>query len=292
MIKTDIDERMDRVQKFIDLKNKEIEKEKTINDINTNYELKMRKLNKECENGKSVCIDHILGRIYKDALPFNDPKRNCSDEVAANQMHDYINTRTGGKNSEYYIREGIKKTNSSTLKNILTESEKIVKKFYSEKASNIGKINVNDLNFNMNDKSEDLDKITKKLELDEVSKIIRDNVEKSINDEIKRSQKEEEYNSSLEDKLSKDPNIVDDTSMESALNKMNVLHEPTVYQPSLFEAIMIGNTTLMEFSSENAVFYESVREYTKLNISKALKLESFSINDIKKLANQYVSIRK
>ena len=76
--------------------------------------------------------------------------------------------------------------------------------------------------------------------------------------------------------------------MESAMSKINPFNQPRVYQPSLFEAISIGIAKNMTEATGSDIMTEAIHEYTKLNIIKALKLESFNIDSIKKLANSYL----
>ena len=285
-----LEQRESLVMDFIKNKNNATALKKDLEDIQSTPDIKLRKLDSECNKGISVCLDTILGKVYKDALPFEDPQRNCSDDSARDAIHDYIDKRTNGKTSEYYVREAIKRTGSSTLKKMLLEAEKIVNEFYSEKAKDIGTINIKDLNFNMNKSEEDVDKITKKLELDEISEIIRSNVEKALKDEADKAQREAEYTKKIEDSLAEDISVTDDTSMEAALDKINILNTPTIYQPSLLEAIMIKNASVMnESASDNSIIIESIHEYTKLNISKALKLERFTMRDITEIANSYIN---
>ena len=284
-----IDKRESRVMDFIQAQTKENEKSNMMANIEASPEIKLRKLNSEAKKGVSICIDNILASIYKDALPFNDPKKNCSIDDASVGIHNYISNRTGGKDSEYYIREAIRKNNSSLLRNILSEATSISKLFYNEKAKDIGKISISDLNFNIKNKDETLSKITKNLELDEISDIIRDNVEKTIKDEAEKAKREEEYSKALEDRLVQDTDVTDDASMESAIEKYSIITQPIVYQPSLFESIMLGKTKIMTESTMDDIFSEAVHELTKLNMTKALKLESFSVDSIKKLANSYIA---
>ena len=283
-----IDDRESRVLNFINAKNKENSVISQKNELSTSPVAALNKLNSEYEKGKSICIDTLLGRLYRDALPYDDPKRNKSDNELRDEMHDYISGRTGGKCSEWYVREALKKTNSPTLKNILTESENIAKRFYNEKRSDIGKINIKDLNFDMNMDEEDKNKITKKLEFDEISAIIHDNVQNVIKDESDRAKREEEYNKSLEDMLTADNNVTDDASMESAIEKISPIKQPTVYEPSLFEAIMLNKSNTVTESTGENIFNEAVYEFTKLNISKALKLEKFDLPKMRKMVYEYM----
>lgn len=251
--------------------------------------IQRRKLNSECDKGKSICLDTIFGKIYKDALPFDDPQKKCSCDTARDIMHDYINKRSCGKGAEWYVREAIRKTDSSTLKAIMAEAECMVKEFYQEKSKDVGKINIKDLNFYINSSDEKMDKISRRMNLDDVSDIIRRNVEKTIQDEVDKSKREEEYSKEIEDKLANDMDVQDDASMESAIEKMNIYRKPEVYQPSLFESIMIRNASVYKESSNDNILSETIHEYTKLNISRALKLERFTLDDIKKMTYEYVN---
>lgn len=284
----DLNDREAKVLDFINAKNKEISLTKQKNELEMSPEIQRRKLNDEYQKGKSICIDTLLAKLYKDALPFDDPKKNCSDDTMRDEIHNYVAKRTGGRNSEWYVREAIRRTNSPTLKGILTEAENISKKFLLEKQKDIGKISVKDLNFKMNLNDDDMNKITKKLEFDEISGIIQDNVLKAIQDESDKAKREEEYNQKIEDSLTNNIDVQDDASMESAIDKLNIVKQPTVYQASLFEAIMLGHTQNVQESTGEGAFYEAVHEYTKLNISKALKLEKFDLTSVKKLANSYL----
>lgn len=285
---TELDQRESKVLDFINAKNKELSAVNSQNALDNDPALKMKKLNDECKKGTSICIDTILGRLYKDALPFDDPKKNCSDDEMRDEIHDYIARRTGGKNSEYYVREGIKRTNSKTLKELLNVSESISSNFYREKVKDLGSIRVKDLNFNPNISTDDMNKITRKLELDEISDIIMNNVQTALKNETDKANRETEYYNNIENQLADNPEVQDDSSMESALEKMRVIGRPTVYQPSLMEAILLGKTKTMKESAGNNIIYEAIEEYTKLSMSKALKLEKFDLASVKKLANSYL----
>lgn len=285
---TELDQRESKVLDFINAKNKELSAVNSQNALDNDPALKMKKLNDECKKGTSICIDTILGRLYKDALPFDDPKKNCSDDEMRDEIHDYIARRTGGKNSEYYVREGIKRTNSKTLKELLNVSESISSNFYREKVKDLGSIRVKDLNFNPNISTDDMNKITRKLELDEISDIIMNNVQTALKNETDKANRETEYYNNIENQLADNPEVQDDSSMESALEKMRVIGRPTIYQPSLMEAILLGKTKTMKESAGNDIIYEAIEEYTKLSMSKALKLEKFDLASVKKLANSYL----
>ena len=132
-MKTELDNRESKVMDFIDNTNKKINEINDKNNIESSPEIKMKKLNSEYDNAKSICLNTMFGKVYKNALPYDDPDKNCSDETACRIMNDFIKKRTNGENSEYYIREAIRRTNSSTLKKMLNEATEISKEFYEKK---------------------------------------------------------------------------------------------------------------------------------------------------------------
>lgn len=284
-----LNQRESKVLDYIQAKADEMKQKADKDSIENNPTVKLNKLNDECKKAPSVCIDTILGKIYKDALPFDDPHRNCSIDDARDEMHQFMGKHFHGHNSEYYVKEAIRKNNSKVLGNILEFAQQCTKNFYAEKAKDIGKISIKDLNFNMALDNDDTQKLTKKLNLDEISEIIQNNVQKALQDESDKAHREDEYNKKIEERLVKAPDVIDEPSMEKALDKMNMLRRPTIYQPSLFEGIMLGQANHVTESSQTNIITEAIREYTKLNVLKALKLESFSVNSIKKLANDYAA---
>lgn len=288
MLNKELDTRQSLVQDFINSTNRERELINQNKKFENSPEMKLRKLNSEKERAKSVCIDTILGNIYRGALPYNDPHKNYSDDQAASEINGFISNRTGGHNSEYYIREALKKTKSHCLNNILTEAEKISKKFYNEKYQELPSINMKDINFNPNAYNDDIKKSLRNMDADEIADAIAANVKKAMDDEESKVKKENDYAKSIEDKLANNSEVIDDTSMESAMKTLDTINRPRVYQPSLFEGILLGKTKHMTESSMENVMIETVREYTKLNLVKALKLERFTLDNIRKMANNYL----
>ena len=291
MLPNDVNQRASRVMDFINAKSSEMDKVAMQRELDASPDIKMRKLNDEYQKAPSICIDAMLGKMYKNALPFDDPDHYCSDDDARNAVHDFISQRTNGKNSEWYIREALKKNKSGTLQKMLSESQKIARKFYQETAKNIGQINIKDISFNPSSVDNDLNQITSKLEFDDISQIIHNNVQNALQDEADKARIEDEYHKSIENELADNPMVDDDASMESALVKMGYVKPTQVYQPSLMEAIMLAKTKVMtESSTHNEAMNEASREYTKLSMVKALKLERFDARTVRDMANRYMSI--
>ena len=248
---------------------------------------------KAAEDGKSVCIDTVLGKIYQNALPYNDPDKNLSPSDVGGEIHNFIAKRTDGKPTEYYVREALKRTNSGVLKTIVTEAEKACSKAISyKKKNNIGHIDVMSLNYDPAAMNDSVDAITGKLSGDEISEIIQNNVANAINDEKQKAAAEDQYKTDIQDTLAADDKVMDDASMESTMAKITNFkscRQPKVYQPSLFEAVMMNKAEKMDGADPSAIFTEAVHEYTKLAMLKALKLEDFNLQSVKEMAYDYIN---
>lgn len=285
----DLNNRESLVMDFISARNKELRNQDAIDKLNSSPEVVMRKLGEEKNKATSVCLDHFLGKVYKDALPFDDPKRKMSDDDASSEMRHFVSQRTDGHNSEYYFREALKRNkNNKIADKLLTESQKIAKKFYAENAKDIGKIDIKCLTFNPALHVDDINDTLEKLDSEGLSAVIAKNVKAALDEESERASKEAEYNKSVEDSLTSDTSITDSEAMESALRKMHPLNQPRVYQASLMESVLMHMATVMPSASKEDIITEAVREYTKLSIAKALKLENFNILNTKALANSYL----
>ena len=130
---------------------------------------------------------------------------------------------------------------------------------------------------------------------------------------LKQKNKLEAKKAEIEAELANDMNITSEAAAEKAIARRG-FNRSKVFQPSLFQGIMIGMTekansvyessddnvdyqyeALSEFdyksdgasSIEEAAFIESVKEFTKLNIVKAFKLEQFTPRRVNDLASKY-----
>lgn len=282
-----------------------------------NYKLKC--LDREQDNAKGVCLDMVFSKLYKDALPLNNDYKVAHGEDLDAEMKDFINSRCP-KGMTYYIHEGIRR-GSEGAKKIMNETDKIVNDDYNNKALNIEKYKPEDLVFRADDALVNkIDVMNKKLDLDNLSETIKSNVKMSAMSEIQRAKEAEKDSKAIEDELAKDISIRTESQIDEALALRNI-NTMRDFEPSLFQGIMINKmnkyqkmqecgtleptciyNTLADFglpesttedvhfaTPEELAFVETVKEYTKLNIIKALKLESFGINDVRDLAFKYAS---
>lgn len=306
-----------KVYDFIN-KVKDMKTQQEIDDKFRNSEkYKLRCLNDNQEKAKGVCLDMIFSKIYKDALPLNNDYKVAHGEDLDADMKSFIDDRCP-KGMVYYIHEGIKK-GSKPAKKIMDETNKIVNDDYNKKALNLEDYSANDMVFKATDETQkQIDVMSDKLNLDALSSIIKDNVKSSAISEIKRAKEEKEKIKNLESELANDMSVTDDAAIESAL-ELHDINQQKDFVPTLFQGIMIGKVnklqamnesgllepdnlynTLSEFglpeslsestyepSIEERAFVEAVKEFTKINVVKALKLESFPLNRVTELANEY-----
>jgi hypothetical protein len=301
-----------KVLNFIDQIESERQQKAHDNEHSNSIEYKYRCLNKAKEDCKKQCLSKIFEKFYRDSIPLNDEYKNaCSNEIKSD-IPGYVKSR-GYEDLVYYVGEAIPRCEAANK--IMNAVNSIVEETFKDKEIDIANYQASDLVFKMDDSVEKrLDVAAQNLELDDLSQIISDNVRSTAVAEIKRAKREKEANKALEEELANDLSITDEPTLEFAL-ELRGLKDKKVFQPSLFEGIMIGKlekATLMKESGANSTylynalaeygikndsfasaeeiaFVESVREYTLLNISKALKLENFKLNDIRMLAQEYAT---
>ena len=307
--------RSNKVFNFLDkvkaIKDQEVQDQ----EFQNSYDYKLKCLDKEEKHAKDACLNMVFTKMYKDALPLNDDYKQAHNDDLDCEMRDFIKYRCP-EGAEYYVKEAIKK-GSKVCKRIMESVEKLVDSAYEDRAKNLDEYNVKDLVFSSDDDMQrQINVVNKDLELDDISKIIKDSVKTSAASEILRAKKEKEDIKQLEADLANDMNIKNEEDIQEAM-ELRGYGQKTNFQPTLFQGIMIGNmnkytkmeesgslesdyiyNTLEEYgytessgeesaSKEELAFVETVKEYTKLSIVKALKLEKFSLNDINELANEY-----
>lgn len=301
-----------KVLNFIDQIESERRQKAQDNELVNSIEYKYKCLNKAKEDCKKQCLEKIFEKFYRDAIPLNDEYKSACSEDIKSDIPGFVKSR-GYNDLVYYVGEAVPR--SRAARSIIETVNSIVEETFKDKEMDIANYQASDLVFKMDDNTEKkLDIAAQNLELDDLSKIISDNVKSTAVAEIKRAKREKDANKVLEEELANDLSITDDTTLEFAL-ELRGMKEKKVFQPSLFEGIMIGKlekATLMQESGNSSIylynalsdygidnqsfasieeiaFVESVREYTLLNISKALQLENFTLNDIRLMAQNYAT---
>lgn len=282
-----IETRFDTVNRFIN----SLEEEKRIKqckDQSTNdIGMKLMKLrNEKLKYRDNIAVD-IIARLYVKSLPLDHEYVDGHHDVLKDDMKNFINHKGGFK----YITDAQSRTNSKLLKSIIEAAEQISNDHYTKPSNNISEINIKDLDYDMDEDDEKIEKITDSLEFDEISIIIKDNVKNTILDEIEKSQREEDASKKIQEELNVDDGITTESAITKEISRRTFNHDK-IYQPSLFEAIMIGKSKYVTESvleqDRDAVFTESIREYTQHMVCKTLRLSEYFPKSIKELTSTYL----
>lgn len=304
-----------KVLTYIDSIDNNARAEKSMDTWRNSEEYKTRQLAKEADKAKGLCLDKLFAKVYKDAIPLNDEYKVARGEDLDAEIHDFMSARCP-EGMEYYVKEAIK-NGSVPCKKMMEAVNNIVDQYRRDKVLNLKNLGPDELAFQMDDENlHKLNVIADDLSFDDVSAAISTNVKQTAAAEIARSKDEKEKSEQLEKELKDDLSVTDEDQIQQKLESVTLSDDP-IYTPTLFEGIMIGNTSkyrAMEESGEfddgyeyNALstfgiqkgvdnmhtsvvekaFIESVKEMTKLQILKAFKMESFTHTDINHMAEKY-----
>lgn len=304
----------EKVLNFIDSIEQERLNKIQDDDLKNSISYKYKCLDKAKNDAKEQCIAKAFEKFYMNAIPLNDEYKTAYKDDLCNDVNDFMKKRDC-KSVSYYIGEA-KKKGSIVASKMIDSVDKLVDETFKDKEMNISDCNADDLVFRMDDSTEKkIDIINQDLELDDISQVISDNVKSTAMSEITRAKQEKENMQKIENELANDMSLTSEAAIERELS-LRGLNEKTIFQPSLFEGIMIGKTnsvSMMNESSNNSpylynalsdygisdestgtnatveeiAFVESVREFTLLNIERALKFKSYTLNDIRSLAHEY-----
>lgn len=282
----ELNTRMSKVNEFINAVKKEQElaayKTKLDADPARKAVVLSQKRNEACEE---ILIE-ILSRLFVKALPLDEEYGDCNK----NKMRAFLMPHG---NCCEYIAEAIKKTNSPLLKRMMESAKTMATEHYMEKAKKLNEINIQDLDYHMTEEEDKkIDEISADMELDEVANIIKNNVQKTVLTEIDRAKREQKAQQDLQDELNKDEDMVSESAIQTELAKRR-FKNPKIHQPSLFEAILINNSSVFGESVAtdlDAAFAETICEYTAHSVAKALKLGNYSAANVKNLANTYLKL--
>lgn len=283
-------------------------------EFTNSMEYKYKCLNKAKEDCKKQCLSKIFEKFYRNSIPLNDEYKTAYCDDLKTDIPGFVKGR-GYDDLVYYVGEAMKRGSKAACR-IMESVQSIVDESFKDKEMNIADYQASDLVFKMDDNIEKkIDVTTQDLELDDLSQIIANNVKSTAAAEIKRAKREKDNAKALENELANDLTVTSESAIDFAL-ELRGLKDKKVFQPSLFEGIMIGKLEKVSMMSESATnsvylynaladygmgnndsfatpeelaFVESVREYTLLNIAKALKLENFNLGMIREMAQDYAT---
>ena len=272
---------IEAMNQFVNKLQEEENHRRDMDAIANSLPVKERKL-KHCKTEYILgMMKELLGRLYCKSLPLDDEDCDANHEIMKGRMCQKIDDRGGMQ----YITDACSK--SPALKKAMTAVEKACDKKFMDKEMKLSDVDPKDLDyrFDADEEKSILDKIESDSDFDTISSVIKKNVE---DDAVK----EDEETEDLEKRLQDQEEIDSEEKFESAMS-IHYFKHPHVYEPSLFEAIMMSNVKPYGESVTPEIvdqcFVETVMEYTALNVFKALKMESFDRETVKDLAAKYLS---
>ena len=264
---------IEAMNQFVNKLQEEENHRRDMDAIANSLPVKARKL-KNCKAEYILgMMKELLGRLYCKSLPLDDDDCEANHEIMKSRMCQKIDDRGGMQ----YITDACSK--SPVLKKAMTAVEKACDKKFMEKEMKLSDVDPKDLDyrFDADEEKSILDKIESDSEFDTISNVIK---------------KEDEETEDLEQRLQNQEDMDSEEKFESAMSAYYFKH-PHIYEPSLFEAIMLSNVKPYGESVTPEIvdqcFVETVMEYTALNVFKALKMESFDRESVKDLASKYLS---
>ena len=260
---------------FMDEVNRQKEFDDSVAAHNALPEVKLRKLHETKGKAVNACLNNVLGTVYKKSLPMNDLlnsqtcvngciRRYVNPSELEGQFTNFISDRCCGHDTLYYIHEALKRNPGNLgVKSLLEGVEKIVNEQYMDKELNPETITDDDLEFKITpDTQNKIDDLIRSLELDDLSEVIKSNVKTSTVNEINAAKKEKEDRMKLEEELSLDNDMSTESAIEKFLEIKNVKRDP-LYQPSLFEGVMMSKYNTMQDTTDENLFVEDVSVYTE-----------------------------
>lgn len=287
-----IDQKKTGMSAFLNNLQKLQDEEESMRQMKNNPQYKLNVIADEKKKGLENCAAGVICKIYRDALPM-DPeyKAGYMSELDAGFIQ-----HIKGKNPEgvyAYIVDSAKagsKPAKLMLEAVNSAINECCKKFYE----NLDELDADKIDLGPESKEvkDGIAQITSKMDYEEISKIIEDNVQETVRREIENTKEEDRKLAELQEKLAADETVQTESAIDMALAQAGMSTKQ--FQPSLFGGIMIGNVTMFSESGEldeehvqKKAFFESVKEYTKLETLSVLDMQRYGVGDVENLALKY-----
>lgn len=294
----DVDSLESKMKKFIDTLNKEREIAHANKAARQRPEHKLGLIKKMEKDAKEHCAAEVVCKIYRDALPLDEEYRDSNKYELDEFFIKRMKQRNPKSNGMYdYITDCAHK-GSKPAKMLVEEVDGLVRRLVSYYYENMDTLDTEDIELGLDSKdvADGIDDVTTKMNYDEISGIIENNVRTTVQREIENTKKEDEVLKSLQDSMKADNSVATESAIDKALTVAG-FDKPKVYEPSLFNGILIGKITEITESGdipddviEKKAFFEAVKEYTMLETLHTMSLENIFGGDRQKaLGRQYAS---
>lgn len=249
---------------------------------------------KQKEGTKNAAREVFL-TIYRNALPLDNTHKQAFQSSLDDRMVSFVEKETGSDDIYDWLKTSAAKKGCMPAKKICDAVEQCIteacSQYYEEEDIDVDAI---DMSTTSETVSDTVKKVTSDMDADEVSAIIESNVKATIAKEIAISKEEDEKLAALEEELSSDETVISESAIEIALLDAGFVPNQ-IYQPSLFNGIMMGEVSRLERDGltgqdvQKKAFYESVQELTVLQTLQTLGLIDINVHNIDKMAMDYAN---
>ena len=247
----------DKVVDFINSVDQEKQKDDQMAAFYNSDTYKRNLLDKECDKGKNMCLKYVIGNCYQNAVPLSDEYKNACGSDLCDKGTDHL-----PDDLLMYFKETIKKgTCGDRCKKVVEAVCKEVDKQYMDKRLDPKNYKPEELVFKMDPEMQTrMDVISKDMEIDGITNLIRDTVKSTAESEITRAREEKEKNKELEKELANDLNVTSESAIDREL-QMRGMNQKKFFQPTLLQGIMIGNADRSEELMKESYTYHALEDY-------------------------------
>ena len=266
---------MNKTLSFMDELDKEDSFQKELQKMKNTPEAKLRMVSAEKDFGKDDCMKYILGRVYNDSIPVDEviSPKDLDDTVTkfARKRLEKMGKPCDKNECLFYVKEAIKRNPNSPFANVYESVSRFIDEMYLEAELNINDAKPEDLGFKRTpDIENSMDDVIRNNNLDGLAEAIKDNVKNSVSAEVDAAKKEKEDRMDLENSMASDSSLNSEQSVSAAIESAMAFTEKSVYQPSLFEGIMIGKFNEMN-NIPHGIYESSVDDMFTEGVLSAIK---------------------
>lgn len=252
---------------------------------------------------KEACAREMVTGIYKDALPNNIEIRDRAetdmnrfiDSKCPNGLYNYV---TDSRNCA--LKDSAKECCNS-VDEACSDMRNNLKKCVKESGMPLSDSDIEYAKSKADSKvNNDMDHIARRGSFSELSEAIHTNVTNAVRSSVEGAKETKRLNKRFENDLKDDLNV---TTKESVDERLALKNHNGRKEYNLFEAIFASEMgSLVNESVENIAGYyndlnlneramlESVAEYTKHSVWKALRLDTYDINKTKSIIRDYLAM--
>ena len=291
---TTIDQKRQGMEAFLsDLQARE-EQEMLMQQYKNSPKYKLNVLNEEREKGLENCAAGVICKIYRDALPLDDEYKAANQGELDDGFMDTIKKKS--PDGAYTFLSSCASAGCKPAKLMLEAVTEAIDASCSKFYENLDEVDPDEIDMGPSSKivNDAVDKVTAKMDYDQISEIIEQNVQNTVKREIETQKAEDEKLQELQSKLAEDDSVQTESAIDAALMREGMSRKQ--YQPTLFNGIMIGK--VKEFTEsgdldtehvQKKAFFESVKEYTKIETLSMLNMVKFNQSDLDRLATEYAA---